>query len=400
MPTLPRLPSTTPLSERAAAVSAIFERTELNRIPGVTDADLLAAWPAWLNACKTLPQSNRTRNVPWATPCAAAPLIDRRSILGIRTYWATYFDVWYINPLDASGTPQRGRLTGYYEPELMGSRQRGDKFNVPLARAPSDLLTIDLSSAMPELAGMRLRGRLSSEDGKTKQVVPYWSRAELMQSGKLNALALLWVSDPIEAFFLQVQGSGRIKFTDDSGKTRIVRLGYADTNGHPYRSIGRWLVEQGELTLEQASMQGIQQWARTHPKRLNELLSQNPSYVFFRELPLGDANAGPAGALNVALTAGYSVAVDPTYTPLGAPMVISSTHPGTRAPLTRLVYAQDTGSAIRGPARVDLFWGTGTQAGELAGRSRDEVNVWMLLPKGVTPTSINAAAASGSSAPR
>ena len=315
-------------------------------------------------------------------------MVDPRNAATIRAYWVAHFEVWLVNPLDASGAALRGRLTGYYEPELVGSRHRTATYNVPLARAPADLLTIDLSAAMPELAGLRLRGRLADDPTtKRKQVLPYWTRAELTQNQnqRLHGLELLWVADPVEAFFLQVQGSGRVKLAEGKDKGRIVRLGYADTNGHPYRSIGRWLVEQGELLPDQASLAGIQEWARTHPKRINEMLNQNPSYVFFRELPLGDANAGPLGALGMALTAGFSVAVDPVYTPLGAPVVLSSTHPGTRAALTRMVFAQDTGSAIRGPARVDLYWGTGRNAGDLAGRSRDEATVWMLLPKGVDP---------------
>ncbi len=351
----------------------------------MTETDLVNAWAVWLNACKTLPTSARTRSVPWGPVCDAASLVEPRSISAIRAYWVTHFNVWLIHPLDAAGTVQRGRLTGYYEPELTGSRQRGGAFTVALAQPPADLITIDLTAAMPELASQRLRGRLVEDAHKRKQVVPYWTRAELVQGGHLKGLELVWVNDPIEAFFLQVQGSGRVKLVDGPQRGRVVRLGYADTNGHPYRSIGRWLVEQGEMLPEQASMQGIQEWARANPQRLNELLNQNPSYVFFRELPLGDPNAGPVGSLNIALTAGFSVAVDPAYTPLGAPMVISSTHPETRNPLKRQVFAQDTGSAIRGPARVDLFWGTGRAAGELAGRSRDEVTVWMFLPKGVNP---------------
>ncbi len=391
----PRLPSIglPPLVERPAPVSARFEQGDFTRLPAMTEADLIGAWAAWINSCNTLPTSARTRSVPWGPVCEAANLVDPRSIRAIRAYWVTHFNVWLIHPLDAAGTVQRGRLTGYYEPELIGSRQRGGAFTVPLTRPPADLLTIDLSAAMPELAGQRLRGRLAEDaDSKRRQVVPYWTRAELQQGGRLNGLELAWVNNPIEAFFLQVQGSGRVKLADGPNKDRVVRLGYADTNGHPYRSIGRWLVEQGEMLPEQASMQGIQEWARTNPKRLNELLNQNPSYVFFRELPLGDPNAGPVGSLNIALTAGFSAAVDPAYTPLGTPIVISSTHPETRAPLKRLVFAQDTGSAIRGPARVDLFWGTGRAAGELAGRSRDEVTVWMFLPKGVNPATLLAPA--------
>lgn len=346
---------------------------------------MLAAWPVWVEACKTLPVIGRTRNVPWKGVCEAAALVDPKSYAAIRSYWISHFNVWFIAPLDHTGSPVRGRITGYYEPELAGSRQRTQVYNVPLARPPMDLVAIDLASAMPELSGQRLRGRLVEDINKRLLIQPYWTRAELTHGNRLRGLEIVWVNDPIEAFFLQVQGSGRVRLVEGRDKGRVIRLGYADTNGHPYRSIGRWLVEEGELSLEQANVQGIQQWARANPKRLSELLNTNPSYIFFRELPLGNPNIGPLGALNLALTAGYSAAVDPNYTPLGAPMIISSVHPGTRAPLNRMVVALDTGSAIRGPSRVDLFWGTGPEAGKLAGRSRDDVNVWMLLPKGVTP---------------
>ncbi|HXF47728.1 MAG TPA: MltA domain-containing protein, partial [Burkholderiaceae bacterium] len=214
-----------------------------------------------------------------------------------------------------------------------------------------------------------------------KRVVPYWSRGEIDGNGRLRGQELLWVDDAIEAFFLHVQGSGRVRLPDGS----VVRVGYADTNGHPYRSIGAWLIERGELTLAQASMQGIAAWARANPQRVRELLDANPSYVFFRELPLGDPDAGPVGALGVPLTAGVSVAADPQFVPAGAPLVIRSEHPASGTPLVRLVLAQDTGGAIRGPLRFDLFWGTGREAGELAGRQRHDVQAWLLVPKGMRP---------------
>jgi membrane-bound lytic murein transglycosylase A len=188
----------------------------------------------------------------------------------------------------------------------------------------------------------------------------------------------------LDAFFLQVQGSGRVRLDDGS----TIRLAYADSNGQPYRSIGRWLVEHGELTLEQASMQGIRDWARAHPQRLDELLEANPSMVFFREQPIGDPEAGPAGALGVALTPGYSVAVDPRFVPLGAPVVLDTTPPSDTAPLRRMLIAQDTGGAIRGPLRFDWFWGTGAIAGDLAGRQRGDGSAWLLVPMGTRPEAL------------
>jgi membrane-bound lytic murein transglycosylase A len=241
-----------------------------------------------------------------------------------------------------------------------------------------------------------------------RRVVPYYPRAEI--EGGLPALAgkeLLWVDDPVDLFFLQIQGSGRVRLP--SGE--LVRVGYADQNGQPYKSIGRYLVEQGELTLEQASMQGIKAWGVANPAKLDALLNQNPSYVFFRELPQhgggrdsatdapvttdgpvatggpamtgGPATTGgPVGALGVALTPERSIAVDPRYIPLGAPVFLATTWPGNAQPLARLVLAQDTGGAIRGAVRADFFWGFGDTAGAQAGRMRQTARMWVLLPRG------------------
>jgi len=188
---------------------------------------------------------------------------------------------------------------------------------------------------------------------------------------------IVYVDDAVEAFFLQIQGSGRVRL--ESGEE--LRIGYADQNGHPYQSIGRYLVEQGELKLGEASLQGIQAWARANPGRVVELLNQNPSYVFFRELP--PADTGPIGSLGVPLTAERSLAVDPRFVPLGAPVYLATTRPNSELPLERLMIAQDTGGAIRGPVRADFFWGTGEDAGLLAGRMRQQGRMWVLLPRGM-----------------
>jgi membrane-bound lytic murein transglycosylase A len=179
----------------------------------------------------------------------------------------------------------------------------------------------------------------------------------------------------VELFFLHVQGSGRIQLPDGG----IVRVGYADHNGHPYRSIGRALVDRGELPLSKASMQGIKAWARDNPEKLPALLAENPGFVFFRELT-GDAS-GPLGSLNVPLTPRRSIAVDPASVPLGAPVYLATTWPNTTTPLNRLMMAQDTGSAIKGGVRADFFWGFGDDAGKLAGRMKQAGSMWVLLPK-------------------
>jgi membrane-bound lytic murein transglycosylase A len=206
--------------------------------------------------------------------------------------------------------------------------------------------------------------------------VPYYSRGEIDARGAaFPAPVLAWVADEVELFFMQIQGSGQIRLP--SGER--MRLGYADQNGHPYRSLGRHLIERGELTLEQASMQGIKAWAQANPGRLQQALEHNPSYVFFRELPAAN---GPIGALGVTLTPGYSIAIDPRHLPLGAPVFLATTFPLSAQPLERLMIAQDTGGAIRGAIRGDFYWGTGPEAGAQAGRMRQQGRMWLLWPRG------------------
>jgi membrane-bound lytic murein transglycosylase A len=371
---------------------ARFEPAAAKKLPAPNDADLAAAWRAWLSSCRAFERTPANR-AQWGAVCGAAATVDSSDPSAIRAYFRERFDAWRIlaetrvDAGEAAGgeartldVSDRGRITGYYEPLLAGSRVPTPDFAVPLYRTPDDLLTVDLSSLFPELAGQRLRGRLVEGPAGALRVVPYWSREELTPE-RLRGSELLWVDDTIDAFFLQIQGSGRVQLPDGS----MLRVGYANTNGHPYRSIGRVLVERGELRLEEASAQGLAAWARAHPQGVTELLNQNPSFVFFRELPLGDAAEGPVGALNVALTPGYSVAVDPDFVPLGAPLLLSTEHPTSAAPLQRLVLAQDTGGAIRGPIRFDFFWGFGRAAGEQAGRMRHDVQAWLLLPKGMSP---------------
>ena len=266
-------------------------------------------------------------------------------------------------------------ITGYYEPKLHGNRSRTSRFRYPLYAAPDYLLQIDLGEAYPQLKDLRLRGRLQG-----KRVVPYYNRAEIdAGAGSFKGRELFWVENAVELFFLQIQGSGRIELPDG----KLVKVGYADQNGYPYVSIGKKLVEMGELKLEEASMQGIKVWAEQHPDRLGALLAQNPSYVFFRELPNG--LSAPLGALGVPLTGEYSLAVDARTIPLGAPVFLATTYPNDNAPLNRLMLAQDTGGAIRGAVRADFFWGFGEQAAAQAGKMKQQGRMWVLFPKGGEP---------------
>jgi membrane-bound lytic murein transglycosylase A len=302
-----------------------------------------------------------------------AKSIADKDAQAIRRFFETQFQPYVaVNP-DGN---RDGLVTGYYEPLLTGARARSDKARFPLHGVPKDLLTIELGDILPELKGKRVRGRLVGN-----KVVPYYSRAEIVDRER-GTPTLLWVDDPVELFFLQIQGSGRVQLP--SGE--MVRVGYADQNGHPYQSIGRVLIERGELQPGEASMQGIQAWARANPKKLDELLNANPSYVFFRELPsrLGP-DEGPLGALGVPLVAERSIAIDPRHIPLGAPVYLATTRPNSNEPLRRLVMAQDTGGAIKGVVRADFFWGFGAEAGAQAGRMKQTGQMWVLLPPGAAP---------------
>jgi len=322
------------------------------------------AWPAFMNSCSTLIRRNE-----WRTACTSARQVNAGDDDAIRAFFEANFTPYKVFNADGSDT---GLVTGYYEPLLRGARKRGGPYQTPLYRAPDDLLTIDLASVYPDLKNMRLRGRVVGN-----KVVPYFSRSELIQSGALTGKELVWVDDPVEAFFLQVQGSGRV-FLSDTQET--VRLAYADQNGYPYKSIGRYLVDKGEMPLSQASAQGIKAWVIANPSRQNELLDANPSYVFFKEEKISDPSKGPKGAMGVPLVGQRSIAVDPQHIPLGAPVFLATTQPNSDAPLQRLVLAQDTGGAIRGAVRADYFWGFGNEAGDKAGAMKQRGMMWVLLP--------------------
>jgi membrane-bound lytic murein transglycosylase A len=384
-------PAPPPAPSVPTVTRAVYELQSPDALPPVSDAELRAAWPAWLTSCRTL-----ARRAPWQAACERAAGVTADDPAALRRYASETFDAYRIRAETRESAPpagteartlgvaNEGRMTGYYEPELLGSRTRSAPFVVPLHRAPEDLVTVELGSLYPELKNQRVRGRLETPPQGARRVVPYWSRAELESGERLQGKEIVWVDNAVEAFFLQIQGSGRVRLPDNS----VIRVGYADQNGHPYRSVGRWLVDRGELPLEHASLQGIRAWTERNPQRLSELLNQNPSYVFFRELPLGDPRAGPLGAMGLPLTAGYSVAVDPQFVPLGAPLLIRTTHPTDRSEIVRWMLAQDTGGAIRGPLRFDFYWGTGSGAGEQAGRQRGDAAAWLLVPKGVRPEAL------------
>ena len=376
-PTVPMTPPTVPPSPIPTLAPNLFP-ADWNALPGWQDDDALAAWPAWLQSCSTL--KNRAE---WRDACARAEQLKPADAAAVRAYFQDNFALYQSRQSDSNDV--NGLVTGYYEPLLHGSRTPSAKYSVPIYGVPPDLLTIDLGNVYPELKTMRLRGRLQGN-----KVVPYLSRHEIdTGNDPLKGNELVWVDNPVEAFFLQIQGSGRVKLPDGS----LMRVGYADQNGYPYRSIGRVLADRGELPLAQTSMQNIKAWGKRNPSKLPELLAQNPSFVFFRELPASDS--GPLGALGVPLTGERSIAVDARAIPLGAPVWLATTIPFTNQPLNRLVMAQDTGGAIRGNVRADYFWGFGDAAGQKAGSMKQQGQMWVMLPKDMAvPTTLSVPTAS------
>jgi membrane-bound lytic murein transglycosylase A len=363
-------PPTTPAP--LSTSKPILVPTTFAALPGWADDPLTDAWPAFLASCDAL-----ARKPEWSGVCAAARLVDGNDALSVRNFFESRFVPNRVTTTDGN---DRGLVTGYYEPLLHGSRVRVAPYLTPLYGVPADLLIVDMTSLYPELKGKRLRGKLV---GRT--VVPYPSRGELAANGTLRGDEIVWVDDPIEAFFLEIQGSGRVELQRGGRITDTVRLAYADQNGQPYRSIGRWLVDRGEMTLAQASMQSIKAWAASHPERLAELLAANPSEVFFKEEPIADPSRGPKGALGVPLTPQRSIAVDARVVPLGSPVFLATTQPMSGEPLQRLVMAQDTGGAIAaapdGAVRADFFWGFGAAAGDRAGRMKQDGRMWVLVPR-------------------
>ncbi|MCG8296276.1 murein transglycosylase A [Pseudomonas entomophila] len=339
---------------------ATYANATWQDLPTVSDNDLLAGFQAWRNGCEKL-----TRDPVWADTCTAATGVAADPAQ-VRAFLQQNLQV---HGLRSAENNANGLITGYYEPVYPGSLTRTEAAQVPVYGVPEDMIVVDLASVYPELKGKRLRGRLEG------RVLKPYDTAEVINREGAKAPVLAWLTDPMDLQFLQIQGSGRIQL--ESG--RQLRLGYADQNGHPYRPIGRWLIEQGQLKKEDVSMGAIHAWAQANPQRVPELLASNPSYVFFGTRP--DSNEGPRGSLNVPLTAGYSVAIDRKVIPLGSLLWLSTTRPDG-SPVVRPVGAQDTGGAITGEVRADLFWGTGPAAGELAGNMKQQGQIWMLWPKG------------------
>lgn len=352
-----------------------FQTVAFNDIPGWSEDKTADALQALRRSCGRLLKAPATRQMTdksvggrvgdWVPACRALPgdgLDDAQA----RRYFETWFQPYRV----LLGGRGDGLFTGYFEPGLRGSMARTERFHVPIYGRPSDLVLVTLGDWRENLRGERIAGRVIN--GRLK---PYFSRAEI----EIGALAkradpLVWVDDVISAFFLHIQGSGRISLPDGG----VMRVGYDGHNGHVYRAIGRDLIEEGAIPRDEISLQSIRAWLAANPERRTEMMNRNPSFIFFREI----AGEGPIGAQGVALTPGRSLAVDSKFLPLGAPVWLDADYKDEAGePLRRLMVAQDTGGAIRGAIRGDVFWGHGEVARALAGPMKAPGRIYLLLPR-------------------
>jgi membrane-bound lytic murein transglycosylase A len=322
-----------------------------------------AAFAALLKSCKRRGTGDRI--------CAAAlALGDSPSREAARAFFEAHYEPRAVESYRSSGF-----VTGYYEPEVRGSRTQDGKFQFPVYRRPDDLVPM-----VPDQFRARFNDQLTAMRRVGNEFVPYYTRAEI-EDGALEDqdLEMLYLDDPVDLFFMQVQGSGLVRLPDGSA----TRLSYAGKNGYPYTSIGKLLVERGELTREAASADGVKAWLRADPEGGRKLMQENRSYVFFRELWAHEREDGPIGAEGVALTPGRSLAVDASYHSLGTPIFVAATNLNDTEgrPFRRLMIAQDVGSAIRGPERGDVFWGSGAAAGRIAGATRHDAKFFILVPR-------------------
>ncbi|MBX3645274.1 MAG: MltA domain-containing protein [Rubrivivax sp.] len=361
-------PSSTPPAAGAPAASAsapagpVIVRArsrwvpvDWSELPGWPQDSTRELWPALLRGCdKPAPG--------WAALCAEARRVPPGDDVAARDWLLQRLQPYRVESADGN---DGGLLTGYFEPLIDASRTRRGAFQVPLYAPPPDL-------------------------GTRK---PYWTRQQLdtlpAAQAALRGREIAYVADPLDALVLQIQGSGRLRLQGADGRTQTVqtvRLAFAGHNDQPYASVGRWLIQQGELRPDAASWPAIKDWARRNPQRVQQMLWQNPRVVFFREEPLPDPSVGPRGAQGVPLTPGRSVAVDPKSVPYGTPLWLDSTEPLSAKPLQRLVMAQDTGSAITGAVRADYFWGWGADAEAQAGRTKQPLRLWVLWPKSIPLT--------------
>lgn len=369
----PQSPPATTDSDRVTLTPARF-----SDLPGWNEDHLAEAWPAVLRSCAAIANQPAAKPIgrdglggtvgDWRSACAAAKNLSPVTDTTVRRNVETWFQPWRVVHGSASNPTSAGLFTGYYETELRGSLHRDTRYSQPLYGRPADLVTVDLKSFDQTGHGDTLVGRVVG--GK---VVPYLRRAEIDHGGLgTQAPVLVWAEDPVDVLLLHIQGSGRVLLPDGSVK----RVGFVTSNGHHFVGIGKTLIDHGKLPKNNASMQEVVAWLKAHPSEAQALIAENPRYIFFK-LSEGD---GPFGAQGVALTPRRSMAVDPEHIPLGVPLWLDTKDPDGQ-PLRRLMVAQDTGSAIKGPVRGDFFWGAGAAAFEKAGRMKSPGGYWLLLPR-------------------
>lgn len=357
-------------------------------LDGWQSDDMRPAIRAFARSCKAMLRRDDDKMVgpdvrmgtigQWRNSCETAVSLDVDSLRkeDARAFFQSDFRPY----LSSNGTKPEGLFTGYYEPELRGSLTKGDQFQTPIYLKPDDMVSIDLGDFRDDLKGTKLVGRLSGSSVK-----PYFNRAEI-ENGALAGrdLEMVWVDDAVDAFFLQIQGSGRVVLPDNS----VLRVGYAATNGHPYFAIGRELIERGALTRETVSLQTIQKWLHDNPDEADGVMNTNASFVFFHPLKTDpdDPNGGPLGSQGVALEPGRSLAVDRRFHAMGVPVWLETRDPmNLDRKFNRLMIAQDTGGAIRGPVRGDIFFGPGDDAALFAGHMNRSGQKFVLLPNLIDP---------------
>ena len=344
-----------------------FEPVTFADIEGWQDDDQAAAFQALLRSCGRMKRDSAS-----AEACAAARDLAAHGQVS-RDAARTFFETQYT-PNRIVGAPNKGLVTGYYEPEIDGAREKSDKFPAAAYGRPDDLVSVkpDETRASDSAAGV-LTAMRKAPDG----LVPFYTREEIDKGALAGKGLELVYLDPVELFFMQVQGSGRVRLPDGTH----LRLGYATKNGHPYTSIGKKLVELGDDKPKSMTMQGIKDWLRADKERGNKMMWENKSYVFFRLLDGKEGEDGPIGAQGVSLTPGRSLAVDPSFHALGLPVFVEApAMKGDGAPFRRLMIAQDVGSAIKGVERGDIYWGSGDDAGAIAGKTLAPAEFIVLLP--------------------
>jgi membrane-bound lytic murein transglycosylase A len=360
-----------------------YQPVDWKDIAGWSADDHLQAYKAFRISCKSISQQQspsadgRALGTSLRELCRAANVLDITDGAKARAFFEEHFLPLRISRLGE----EAGFVTGYYEPIVDGSRTQTDTYNVPVYRRPSNLFVRGFSQAA---VGLPNKGQVFRKIGRRK-LVPYYDRAEI-EDGAIagRGLEICWLKDQTDLLFAQIQGSARVRLQDGS----TLRINYDAHNGYPYTPVGRILIDRGIIPKEQMSMQKIREWMDQNPDGAQELRRQNRSYVFFREVPLSDKDE-PVGAQGVPLTPGRSIAVDRSLHVYGTPFFIEGELPieseQSKTPFRRLMVAQDTGSAITGPARADIYYGTGSDAGRVSGRFRHNMHFVMLVPKSLDP---------------